>query len=103
MSVISEKIKSMITGDKKVHFTKYLGGSLYYETEDGFEFPVPTSDIGNATFKAEDKAMLFMRYIRKHLEALAKGETEPEPFDEKPTDPDLNVKVLTPEDIKAKL
>lgn len=54
----------------KVHFTRFKQGYLYYETELGLEFPVPISEAGEAEFKAVDKAMLFMRYIRKHLAAL---------------------------------
>ena len=56
--------------DKKVHFSFYREEELWYRTEDGFEFPVPISDVGNATFLAEDKAPLFMRYIRKHLKVI---------------------------------
>lgn len=63
---------------KKVHFTFYRDGQLWYETEDGFEFPVPINDIGNATFLAEDKAILFMRYIRKHLAMLERAREEQE-------------------------
>jgi hypothetical protein len=33
-----------------------------------YVFPVPLSDVGDATLLATDKAMLFMRYIRKALE-----------------------------------
>ena len=40
--------------------------------------PVPLSDVGNATFLAEDKALLFMRYIRKHLAVLAAAREESE-------------------------
>lgn len=60
-------LKEMVSGGKVVNFSHYIDGNLWYKTEDGFEFPVPISDIGNATFLAQDKAMLFMRYIRKHL------------------------------------
>lgn len=60
-------VKEMVAGDKKVKFTYYRDGNLWYETEDGFKFPVPISDIGNATFLAEDRAMLFMRYVRKQV------------------------------------
>lgn len=60
-------IKDMVK-DKKVHFLHYKQGELWYETADGFSFPVPLSDVGDATFLAEDKAILFMRWIRKHLE-----------------------------------
>jgi hypothetical protein len=63
-------LKEMVSGDQKVRFTRYLDGNLYYTTSCGFEFPVPTSDVGNATFLAEDRAMLFMRYIRKHLKLI---------------------------------
>lgn len=56
-----------IVKDKKVVFSRYRQGNLYYKTECGIEFPVPISDLGEATLLAEDKAMLFMRYIRKHL------------------------------------
>ena len=60
-------IKSMVKDGKKVRFTFFRGTDLWYVTECGFEFPVPISDIGEATFLAEDRAMLFMRYIRKHI------------------------------------
>ena len=100
---ISEKLKAMIGGDKKVRFAYYRADHLYYVTDTGFEFPVPVADIGNATFLAEDRASLFMRYMRKALETAAKGVTEAEaPADEAPTDPDLKMKVLTPSDIKAR-
>lgn len=56
-----------------VKFEYYRDGNLFYKTESGLTFPVPTSDIGNATFLAEDKAMLFMRYIRKHLDSIRSG------------------------------
>lgn len=64
-------------GSKKtVNFTHYFDSNLWYETEDHFVFPVPISDIGNATFKAVDYAPLFMRYIRKHLETIEKGKQD---------------------------
>ncbi len=54
--------------DKVVRFRYYRDGELTYATEDGFLFPVPTEDAGGATFLAEDKAILFMRYIRKQVD-----------------------------------
>jgi hypothetical protein len=68
-------IKDMVKDGKKVTFTLYRKGNLWYTTEDGFEFPVPVEDIDDATFFKEDKAMLFMRYIRKHLDMIAKEQT----------------------------
>lgn len=62
-----------------VDFQYYRDGNLWYETsETKLIFPVPIEDIGNATFHRSDKALLFMRYIRKHLEgkeAAQNGET----------------------------
>ena len=65
-------IKNMVKDGKKVKFVQYRAGEFTYITECGFEFLVPMSDIGNATMLPEDKAILFMRYIRKHLELYNK-------------------------------
>lgn len=56
--------------DKRVHFSHYRKGFMYYLVDhDGqtFQFPVPLDDVGDATLLKEDKAMLFMRYIRKAI------------------------------------
>jgi len=63
-------IKDMVKDKKKVIFEYYRDNSLWYTTEDGFIFPVPIEDVGNATFFKEDKAILYMRWIRKHLEVV---------------------------------
>ena len=62
-------IKDHVRGT--VNFTHYFDGNLWYKTsETAFHFPVPIDDVGTATFLASDKAMMFMRYIRKHMELL---------------------------------
>lgn len=61
------KITDHVKG--QVEFQYYRDGNLWYETsETKLLFPVPVEDIGNATFMRSDKALLFMRYIRKYLE-----------------------------------
>jgi hypothetical protein len=65
-----KSIKDMVSNDRQVAFVRYRDGELWYATDDGFEFPVPIADIGNATFLARDKALLFMRYMRKHLQMI---------------------------------
>jgi len=67
----TRSIKDMVKAGALVHFAFYRKGNLYYTTDCGFVFPVPVSDTGDADFLAKDKAILFMRYIRKELEALA--------------------------------
>ena len=52
----------------QVRFQFYRKGALYYKTDSGFEFTVPISDTGDGVFLAEDKDMMFMRYIRKQME-----------------------------------
>lgn len=59
---IKNHVKGLVT------FQYYRDQQLWYKTDSGLLFPVPVEDIGNATFLAQDKAMLFMRYIRKFME-----------------------------------
>lgn len=65
-------IKEMVAG-KQVNFVRYQRGEIWYVTECGFEFPVPIEDTGDAAFQNSDKAMFFMRWIRKHQEMLAEA------------------------------
>lgn len=60
-------IKNYVTG--KVKFLYYRKGELYYQCENGFIFPVPIDDTGDASFNSDDKAILFMRWIRKALDS----------------------------------
>lgn len=63
-------IKEMVKDGKKVKFLFYKQKELWYVTETGFEFPVPIEDINDGVFLVEDKAMLFMRYIKMHIKML---------------------------------
>ncbi len=60
-----------IVKDNTVHFVRYRQGVAYYgvnvPSEGEFMFPVPLADIGDATLELEDKAILFMRYIRRAM------------------------------------
>jgi hypothetical protein len=71
MNILNTRtIKEMVQNNQKVIFRFYRDGQLWYTTECGFEFPVPIAEAGTATFLASDRAILFMRYIRKHMEYL---------------------------------
>lgn len=63
-------IKDLVKDNKTVRFIKYRKGELYYITDCGFEFVVPIEDTGDGQFLAEDRAILFMRYIRKQIQKL---------------------------------
>ena len=61
-------LKPYIRG--QVTFQYYRDSALWYETENGFLFPVPLSDCGTTTFPARDKGIFFMRWIRKYLQSM---------------------------------
>jgi DnaJ-class molecular chaperone len=62
-------LKDHISGNAT--FQYYKDYQLWYKTENtNFLFPVPTSDIGTATFNNTEKGLLLMRYIRKHLDFI---------------------------------
>ena len=59
----------------QVKFIFFKDDCLWYETEDGWQFPVPIEDTKNgqgasATFNAIDKGIFFMRWIKKYMEFL---------------------------------
>lgn len=63
-------IKELVK-DKRVNFDFYRANVAYYTTTDneGFDwrFPVRLDDVGDATLLAQDKAILYMRWIRKAI------------------------------------
>ena len=63
-------VKDLVNNGQRVKFVKYQQQELWYKCENGFEFPVPISDTGDAAFAEEDKALLFMRWIKKHIDML---------------------------------
>ncbi len=69
-------IKDIVSNGQMVTFTCYSKGELWYKTDTGFEFPVPMDDTGDGIFLAKDKAIMFMRYIRKHLANIKAGKEE---------------------------
>lgn len=59
----------------KSEFQYYKDSQLWYKTQFGsLVFPVPIEDVGTATFNRIEKSSLMMRYIRKHIEVINKGE-----------------------------
>jgi len=63
-------IKTMVGNGKKVYFVSYKNENFIYRTECGFEFFVPLSETVGGEFLAEDRAMFFMRHIRKHMKFI---------------------------------
>lgn len=63
-------LKEIVSGDNQVKFVCFKDSELWYVTDCGFDFPVPIEDAKGATFNASDRAMIFMRWIRKHMAML---------------------------------
>jgi len=62
-------IKAQVTAGP-CEFVSARAGNLWYRTALGFEFPVPISEMGEATFSRQEKGIHLMRYIRKHAAML---------------------------------
>jgi hypothetical protein len=72
--------------DTIAEFICYRDGDLWYrisgqrsspggsDEEFTFEFPVPIADTGTGVFPAHVKAITLMRWVRKHVEKIEKGE-----------------------------
>ena len=69
-------VKDHVIGEQKVRFEFYRDGILYYKTDLGLLFEVPITDTGRGTMMNEDKAIFYMRWIRKQLEANEEGLAE---------------------------
>lgn len=69
-------IKDMVKDNQKATFICYKQKELWYRTDSGFDFPVPIDDVGDGVFLAVDKAIILMRYIRKHVKMLEDAEKE---------------------------
>ena len=73
-------VKEIVKGNT-AEFQYFRAGNLWYQVKynsvavsdapaevyNVFDFPVPVSDAGEASFHVREKASLLMRYIRKHL------------------------------------
>ena len=65
-------IKELVKDGKKAHFVFFSDGHLWYETDDGYKFRIPAEDAKGGIFRAEEKAIHMMRWIRKQM-ALETG------------------------------
>jgi hypothetical protein len=59
-----------IVKDNKVYFLFYRQQHMYYGVDVGeekFMFPIPLEDVQTASLFAKEKAIIYMRYIRKAI------------------------------------
>jgi len=55
--------------NQKATFQYYRDKALWFQTDNGFLFPVPIDEVGTTTIPNSDKAIFFMRYIRKYKDS----------------------------------
>jgi hypothetical protein len=71
-------IKDLVSKEHVVSFDSFRAGFFYYNVYNSnkthpsskgevYQFTVPIEDIGGATLLATDKAITFMRWIRKAI------------------------------------
>ena len=58
-------------------FVQFRDSALWYQTEKtGLVFPVSIDEVGTTTFRAEEKGILLMRWIRKYMNTLETEKSE---------------------------
>lgn len=65
----------LVKDGKVVRFAYFRDNEFWYRHEDGLLFPISVEEAtaGKATFMAEDKAMFFLRWIRRYVSAAKLG------------------------------
>ena len=70
-------IKEMVAPGKMVTLVRFKHNTLWYVTDNGFEFPVPATDIsGETELLAVERAMTLMKWIRQHMKFLENAKAE---------------------------
>ncbi len=71
------KLIDLVKDNKKVKFSFFRDNEFWFEQEDGFQFPISLEEIlaSRVTILAEDKALLYMRWMRKYIESLVADPT----------------------------
>ena len=64
-------IKEHVKQGQMVHFEYFRDEEFWYRTDKGLLFPVSLQEAsaGRATFPAHDKAIFYMRWIRRYVAA----------------------------------
>jgi hypothetical protein len=70
------KLIDLVRDNKKVCFAYFRDGEFWYRHQNGLIFSIPLSEVNNpasrATLLAEDKAIYFMRWMKKYIEEAKK-------------------------------
>lgn len=67
----TKTLKQLIENNNQAYFVSYQQNKLIYKTACGFSFTVPVVDLGDAKINAQEKASVFMKWIKKELDYLS--------------------------------
>ena len=71
-------IKEHVNLEQTVHFQYFRDDEFWYKTDKGLLFPISLQEAqtGRATFLASDKAIYYMRWIKRYVEACKREAAE---------------------------
>ena len=71
------KMIDLVKDNKVVRFVHFRDEEFWYQHQDGLMFPISLKEAttGRGTFLAEDKAIYFMRWMKKYIEDCKNPET----------------------------
>jgi hypothetical protein len=71
------KLTEIVAKGKIAHLVRFKNNNLWYITQDGFEFPVPATDIsGESELLPTEPAIALMKWIRQHIKFLESAKQE---------------------------
>jgi hypothetical protein len=74
----SVKLIDLVRNNKKIRFSYFRDKEFWFEHEDGLLFPIPLNDVLDpaisVTLYSEDKAIFFMKWIKRYLEEAQRHE-----------------------------
>jgi hypothetical protein len=69
------RLTDLIKGKAAV-FVEFHGGNLFYEIDGKFRFPVPVDELQGTSVLSEEKASVFMKWVKRALKQIQEGSTE---------------------------
>jgi hypothetical protein len=65
MTIEPGSLLSELVVGRTAEFQYYRGEKFYYETDDGFLFTIPLSDLAEDILPAKEQALYFLKWIKR--------------------------------------
>jgi len=53
--------------DQYAHFQSFSNSTFIYRTDSGLVFPIPLDEVRDVTLNVDEKAITFMKWIKRQL------------------------------------